>query len=130
MTKWYLISFCIILYLQRKCAFEAPNSGITLPTGIAYYLFCVFACNLFGIHIRTCNKVVHFLFNFVFMVQISFKIYYYLGLTLVVHLSLVLHLWYCTLCSEIVVLHSPLSLIMLVHYPALLRNCIKTQYSY
>ena len=94
MPRQFLIQFCIIFDLQRKCPSEAPHSCKYIPICIAYCLWCFYSCHLVGFYLQT-SKADHFQFNFVIMMWNSFKSFVYLWcLLLFTYLSSFLFITY------------------------------------
>ena len=76
-----LILLCVILDMQRKSIFEAPNSNKLTTMFIIYCLYCFCTCHTGSFYIQACNKVFNFLFNILIMMWIGLIFLFILDLS-------------------------------------------------
>ena len=124
---WY--GFKSPLTCNEKVPLKHPIQGNTLPYSLCIFDIVVCICLSFSFCTWTCNKVLYFLISVVPSMQIILMLLFgltYLNFACHSAFSYVNHLVSGSICSAAAGVHILASLIMLVHFVALQRNCIDT----
>ena len=104
----------------------------TSPNSLCILIVVSVLVTLVSFHFWTCNKVVYFLYSFLFVCRSFLMLFFGLDsfVCLLIFFSDTYHLLFGSLCSAGVSIHSQAFIVMLVHFLVQQRNCTRSQCPY